>query len=326
MTTWGIVATVKASSDDALNFVAHHLELGTDEVNIYLDEPNEVVTATLQNHPKVNLIQCDNAYWKMRRPKEENQRPPMHQWRQFANTKWAYMHSSVDWLANIDVDEFLWPTMDIRSQLSDLSVECLCARIRPIEALAGGTDGITHFKACAENWMQRLDETPKIYPEFGLYLNGGYLSHVAGKLFVRTGLKDIRFKIHNLESPSGNNPGEVILTETELLHMHSKSWDDWLATYQYLKSKGSYRKELAAPTQPPGVMNQEFDVPNLNQLFTVLEEDGGTEGLRAFFKEVCQVTPELLQSLNRFGHLRSYKTEFDAARRRQFDKGFVAKK
>lgn len=319
MTTWGVVATVKASTEDTLNFAAHHLELGANEVNIYLDEPNDDVTSALQKHPKVKLIQCDDAYWKMRRPKEEYQRPPMHQGRQFANAKWAYMHSSVDWLANIDVDEFLWPKSDIRTQLSDLPKECLCARLRPIEALAGGTDGLIHFKACSENWVQRLDETPKIYPEFGQYLNGGYLSHVAGKLFVRTGLKDIRFKTHNLETPKGNNPGEIILAETELLHMHAKSWDGWLATYQYRKSKGSYRAELAAPTQPPGVLVQDVDAPTLNQLFTVLEEDGGTDGLRAFFDEACQATPELLQRLGKFGHLRSYKIEFDEARLRQFD-------
>ena len=324
MTTWGIVATVKADPDVVLEFVAHHLELGADEVNIYLDAPN-AAAGLLAAHPKVNVTQCDARYWKMRRPKETHQRPPMHQGRQFANAKWAYMHSAVDWLAHIDVDEFLWPKGDMRDQLAQLPKDSLCARVRPIEALAGDGEA-THFKACAENWMQRLDETPKIYPEFGAYLNGGFLSHVAGKLFVRTGLQNIKFKIHNLETPDGNNPGEVLLTDTDLLHMHAKSWDDWLATYQYRKTKGSYRAELAPPVQPPGVHERDPDAPNLHRLFSVLEEAGGEAGLRQFFDEVCAATPELLQRLQRFGHLRRYKTDFTAARQRLFPTEFVAKK
>jgi len=317
MTTWGIVATVKAASEDILNFAAHHIELGADEVNIYLDEPNEAAEA-LDAHPKVKLTLCDGKYWKMRRPKEEHQRPPMHQGRQFANAKWAYMHTGVDWLAHIDVDEFLWPKRDVRTQLGDLPQDCLCARLRPIEALAGAGE-TTHFKACSENWMQRLEETAHIYPEFGPYLNGGYLSHVAGKLFVRTGLKDTKFKIHNLETPEGNNPGEVLLSDTELLHMHAKSWEDWLATYNYRKTKGSYRAELAPPTQPPGVRKSDPEAPNLHQLFSVLEESAGEDGLRQFFDEVCVATPELLQRLQAFGHLRSYNIDLSAARKRQFN-------
>ncbi len=316
MTTWGIVATVKATAEDTLNFVAHHLELGADEVNIYLDEPNYAAEA-LERHPKVRFIQCDVKYWKMRRPKEELQRPPMHQGRQFANAKWAYKHTGVDWLAHIDVDEFLWPLRDIRQQLDDLPAECLCARLRPVEALAGDGD-ITHFKACAENWVQRIDETAKIYPEFGQYLNGGFLSHVAGKLFVRTGLKDTKFKIHNLETPQGINPGEVLLGDTELLHMHAKSWDDWLSTYHYRKSEGSYRAELAPPTQPPGIQIRGPEAPSLHHLFSALEDAEDEEGLRQFFNEVCLATPELLQRLQGFGRLRSYKIDFSAARNRQF--------
>ena len=316
MTTWGIVATVKAEPDTILEFAAHHLELGADEVNIYLDAPSDAKDV-LAAHPKVNVLQCDDKYWKMRRPKETHQRPPMHQGRQFANAKWAYIHTSVDWLAHIDVDEFLWPKTDIRIQLDDLPSDCLCARIRPIEALSGDGEE-THFKACSENWMQRLDETPKIYPEFGPYLNGGFLSHVAGKLFVRTGLQDIKFKIHNLETPSGNNPGEVLLENTELLHMHAKSWEDWLKTYQYRKTMGSYREELAPPIQPPGVRENDPDAPNLHRLFLALEDAGGDTGLRQFFNEVCAATPELLQRLRTYGHLRSYKTDFAGAVLRHF--------
>ena len=322
MTSWGIVATVKAPADDILNFVAHHLNLGADEVHIYFDEPNPEAQSVLETHPRVKTILCDEKYWRRRRPHEEHQRPPMHQGRQFANAKWAYMHCNVDWLAHIDVDEFLWPQSPIAEQLAALPEECLCARLRPIEALSSeeqtDTEGKTFFKSCAKAWQQRLDETPQIYPTFGGVLNGGYLSHVSGKLFVRTGLQDIRFKIHNLETPQGNNPGEQLLEDTDLLHFHAKSWEQWLEAYRYRKNKGSYRKELAPPTQPPGVREKDPFAANLHQLFTMLEEDQGEQGLKAFYDEVCVATPELLKRLDNFGHLRRAKLSFEATRKAVF--------
>ena len=179
MTSWGIVATVKAASEDILNFAAHHIELGADEVNIYLDEPNQAAEA-LDAHPKVKLTLCDAKYWKMRRPKEEHQRPPMHQGRQFANAKWAYMHTKVDWLIHIDIDEFLWPETPVAQQLAALPDSALCARIRPWEALAD-PDGErpehrppAYYKGCAPAQAIRQKQTERIYPGWGIAMNGGF--------------------------------------------------------------------------------------------------------------------------------------------------------
>lgn len=321
MTTWGIVATIKAGTEDTLNFVAHHLSLGADEVHIYLDEPNPEAEAILKATPRVKVINCDAAYWRRRRPYEEHQRPPMHQGRQFANAKWAYKRCKVDWLAHIDVDEFLWPARPVAEQLAELPAECLCARLRPIEALApdpSAPSDMLLFKSCAESWEQRLAETRAIYPTYGEVLNGGFLSHVAGKLFVRTGLENIRFKIHNLETEQGLNPGERPLPDTDLLHLHADSWEHWIATYRYRKDKGSYRSELAPPTQPPGVKQRDPLAPNLHQLFAVLEQDKGEAGLRHFFTEVCTATPDLTARLDQFGYLRRVPLDLAATRHRVF--------
>ncbi|MDG1430504.1 MAG: glycosyltransferase family 2 protein, partial [Paracoccaceae bacterium] len=61
------------------------------------------------------------------------------------------------------------------------------------------------------------------------------------------------------------------------------------------------------------------DAPNLHRLFSALEEADGDSGLLQFFNEVCVATPELLQRLRAFDHLRSYKTDFTGARKRQFN-------
>ena len=36
---------------------------------------------------------------------------------------------------------------------------------------------------------------------------------------------------------------------------------------------------------------------NMNQLFKMLEDEGGEEALRAFYTEVCTATPELRERL-----------------------------
>ena len=40
MTTWGVVATIKAPTTDVLRFAAYHLSLGADQVFLYLDDAN----------------------------------------------------------------------------------------------------------------------------------------------------------------------------------------------------------------------------------------------------------------------------------------------
>ena len=54
-------------------------------------------------------------------------------------------------------------------------------------------------------------QTADIYPTYGLHLNGGFLSHVAGKVFVRTGHDGVGLRIHNAFSgrPARSRPGRV---------------------------------------------------------------------------------------------------------------------
>lgn len=321
MTRWGIVATVKATAKEIISFAAYHLELGVDELHLYLDAPNPRAEAALADHPRVKLINTDDKYWRMRRPREEQQRPPMHQARQFANAKWAYMHNSVDWLIHIDVDEFLWADHDIRTQLAALPEAALCARIRPLEALSTeGQDipeGMTPFKSAAIEWDQRRKETQQIYPTYGEFLNGGFLSHLAGKMAVRTNQPDMMVRIHNVIQNGIQNPGEAELPALTLCHLHAHTWEQWRKSLTYRRRKGSYRAELAPPVAPPGT-KPDPDAPNLNRLFDEIEAGAGEEGLKEFYTEVCLATPDLRERLKAFGHLQMRNLDLQGARTRQF--------
>lgn len=301
---WGLVATVKAPVTDVLNFVAHHVELGAHRVYIYLDAPDDTAFAPLKAHPKVRVTRCDDNYWS-----QHKRRPKKHQVRQSANASHAYRRSELDWLAHIDVDEFLWTPTPVADRLADLPETALCARLYPAEALAG--DG-TAFKTVPRPRERRQAITERLYPTFGRFLNGGFLSHVEGKLFLRTGLADIQFRIHNVFQDELKNPGEVPLDDIILCHLHAKSWEDFIAAYRFRLERGSYRADLA-PMRPllEGGMT-------LHHLLRTIEADRGEAGLRAFYDELCADTPDHRRRLRAEGLLHLCDLDLDRSRARQF--------
>ncbi len=312
--TWGVVATIKADTCDILDFVAHHLELGADHIWIYLDAPNPEAKAALKAHPNVTPVSTGDGYWE----KARGQRPNMHQNRQSYNARHAYGRAQgVTWLLHIDVDEFLWPEQPVATQLAAVPADCLVARVRPAEAMSsdGVTDaqsGMYWFKKFMADKGQRTGLVDEIYPNFGPYVKGGFLSHVAGKIFIRTGQRDMRIKIHNVLQNGVQNPGQVELSGMQLLHLHSTSWDHWMSSFTYRHQKGSYRDEMAA-ARPKDETSL-----NLHQLFALLA--GEPEGLRKFYEEVCLATPTLREKLAKHGLLFTHQFEFTQLRQKHFPK------
>ncbi|MEM8560005.1 MAG: glycosyltransferase family 2 protein [Bacteroidota bacterium] len=80
---------------------------------VYMDEPNRAAFRTLRHHPKVRARLCDDEFWKTRK----RQRPDKHQIRQTVHATFAYRNTHLDWLAHIDVDEFLWTSAPVRDLL-----------------------------------------------------------------------------------------------------------------------------------------------------------------------------------------------------------------
>jgi len=314
--TWGLVATIKADSTDILNFAAHHLDMGAHRVHIYLDEDAPAAREALIGHPKCRVILCDADYWK-RRAKRKG-RPEKHQPRQTMNATHCYNRNpQVDWLAHLDVDEFLWPTSPLSAQLAALPNDTFSARVRPIEALAPDLTnpppkGQIWAKSCARHLGPRREQTNAIYPTYGDHLNGGFLSHVAGKVLVRTGHKGISLRIHNAFQHGTKDNDPALLGNTQLVHLHGQDWDHWLNHYRFRLSQGSYRESLKAAPMADGV------ALNMNQLFTMLEDEGGEEALRAFYNEVCTATPDLREKLAEYGHLHAISLDLAAKRARHF--------
>jgi hypothetical protein len=314
--TWGVVSTIKAPTRDILNFAAYHLDLGAHRVHIYLDEDDPAARSALKRHPKCRVILTDADYWQRRR--RAKGRPPAHQPRQSVNATHCYNRDpQVDWLLHADVDEFLWPKAPLPGLLAALPANTVSTRIRPIEALAPDPadpppPGNTWCKGFSRLQAKRREETNAIYPTFGDHLNGGFLSHVAGKILVRTGLPDISLRIHNAFVGKQQDSDPPELPQTRLVHLHAKGWQHWQRHYRYRLDHGSYREGLKPAPMPDG------SALNMNQLFAMLEAEGGEEALRAFYAEVCTATPALRDRLAAHGHLHEVTLDLDAKRARHF--------
>ncbi len=298
MTTWGIVSTVRGSAQEILRFAAYHLDLGADTLYLFLDEPNDTALSSLRLHPKIKALVCDDAYWDSRRRK----RPEKHQVRQTDNATFTYRNTDLDWLAHIDIDEFLWPLTPIADLLAAVPPEVPAVRTRPLEALAGGED---LYKAFIPAGPDRAALVQSIYPNYGEFVRGGFFSHLQGKLFARTGLPKLSYRIHNLYQFRQPLPCDTELPQVDLCHRHAPDWDHWLAHYQFRLARGSYQADMA-PNVP-----RESGGLNMHELLSGIEEDGGEAGLRKFYDEISGANPDVRTRLEDLGMIRHRPLNLD---------------
>lgn len=304
---WGVVTTIKAPAEEILDFAAYHIDLGAHRLFLYLDAPITPKTFhLLKSHPKIRLRQCDESYWK----KMNGWRPQKHQVRQSFNATHAYSRAKdVDWLAHIDVDEFIASCRPLPSLLSALPENTFCARMRPAEALAGSSHLFKTFLPASPQNNATIDQ---IYPRFGRYLKSGFLSHVAGKLFARTGRADIEFRIHNLFDTGTIMACDTELSDVTLCHVHVKNWTHWQEHFAYRLQKGSYRADLAAARA------RETSETNLHSVLQNLQDTEGNAGLRTFFTEVCEANETVCKRLSEHGLLQRHDLDLLSKRQRHF--------
>ena len=301
MTTWGLVATIRAPTADILRFASYHLEQGAHRLYLYMDDENLSAYTLLKAHPKIRVQTCDAIYWR----RLAGKRPEMHQVRQTLNATHAYgRRAEVDWLLHMDVDEFLVASQPINEVLKTLGHDVTSARVRPMELLGGSTDA---FKAFIPAGPDRQRTVAALYPNFGKHLTGGFVSHVAGKAFVRTGLPDLSIQIHDALQHKKRLPS-VEMPEVDLAHCHAPSWDAWRARYAYRLRQGSYRAEIK---RAKGGLS-------IHELLSTIEAETGEAGLRAFYDEVLGDSADLRARLDTHGLLRLHDLRRDEVASRHF--------
>lgn len=308
MPTWGVVCTTNAAADDILRFVAHYLALGAAGIEIYLDAADAPLPDLLTAHPQVQITRSDPAYWQA----VDKPRPEAHQLRQAHNATRAYRACPHDWLAHVDVDEFLIAEGDVARSLRFVTDASAQARIRPVELLPP-TDGLPrHFKNTHRQAGQKRSVLSVIYPNYGAYLTGGFISHTSGKVFARTRIPDARLGIHGLRLNGAAVGNEAELPKMKLAHFHTSGFDHFRDRVVFRLNKGSYRKP------------EDDNAMRLGDVLDFILETEGEDGLRHFFDEVCADHPALRNQLAAHGMLFTHPLDLDAQVRDIFAPDTVA--
>ena len=303
---WGVVCTTNAPVHEVVRFVAHHLDIGATRIYLYLDAPDPETTRRLKPHPQVDLTLCDAAYWQ----ETGKSRPDAHQVRQIFNATRALKRAAadLDWLGHIDTDEFVLSAHALSDLLKSVPADIAGARLYPAEALASAKPGVspTHFKLRTISDGVPPTAIHDVYPTFGSYLRGGFLSHLAGKVFVRTGLGDIRLAIHRLRFNGEDVSNMAVLDGAHIGHLHAPDWDNFQSKLDFRHSKGSYRPKDNDPEK------------SIGHLLQYLRDEEGEPGLRQFFEEMCLDTPALRNRLKRHNLLLDPGFDPDSAVKRVF--------
>jgi len=295
---WGTVSLVKAPLARIAAFAAHHLDMGADRIHLHLDEPQPDVLDFLARHPSIAVTTCDSAWW----AGQKKPRMKTHQLRQAWIATQTYQQSDMDFLAHIDVDEFILSPEGFKDRLAALPADIAALHLPPAELLAGTTD---LFKLTPADAGQEKAVLEDVYPNFGGHLRGGFISHREGKLIARCGLQGVRFGLHALLLNGHPASNRMALPGVRLGHAHAPDWQTFQRHLEFRLTQGSYRKT-------------DDEVLGLHDILALLQEEDGEHGLRAFFAEVCEGNARLTAALEARGMLLRAPLDHDAKVKRIF--------
>lgn len=244
---WGIVATLSAPEDQVLAFVAHHLDLGAARIWLCFDDPDDPAADRVAQHPQVTALRCDSAHW----TRLGITRPERHQNRQTANAQAVLRDCGLDWLAHIDVDEFLIADAPIATILSDIPRHRPFVRAKAWEALhsPGLPDDIftaSVFRAPL-NAESHAAHRAALFGPYAPLLPTGCMSHAVGKCFFRPDVPGLQAWLHGASKGGEKVPPGPPLPGVTLLHFHSQDPVTWKGRLPFRLDRGAYvlKPELA---------------------------------------------------------------------------------
>lgn len=259
MTNWGICATVKATTDHVLAFVAHHLDLGAAQIWLHFDDPHDPAFDQVSQLAGVDATRCDEAYW----TNLMGRRPGKHQNRQSRNMQRVYAETRLPWVAHIDVDEFLHPTRAIPAVLEDVPSDQSLLRVPPYEALHdpdAAEDIFTsrYFRAALRGEAE-AKARQRVFGPYAPLLSAGVLSHAAGKCFFRTGLSRFEPRLHGAFRAGARVAGGPFSSDIALLHFHAEDPVRWKDRLAFRLTKGAYQYNPALQVWLSNASDTEID-------------------------------------------------------------------
>jgi hypothetical protein len=281
MTTWGVVATVKAPEEHILAFVAHHLALGAARIWIYFDDPEDPAYACISKLPKVKATRCTDLYWALR----GGRRVKLHN-RQIANSIHTQGKCRFDWLCHIDSDEFLYAPRPVADILAEVPADVPNLLMDTFEAIHDPSlpDDIftaRHFRGPLGPAVPALHAA--IFGPVADVVAKGNLGHTIGKSFCRIGLSGVKLGLHEVfrDHVALKRPFHPDL---RLLHFHAHDPVVWRAALPFRLANGAYH----------------FDAEN--HLRTYLS-GASDKVIDDFYRHTMTLTPEKVALLEQHGLL-----------------------
>lgn len=188
-----IATTVRAEASIIIQFIDYHLSKKFDEIFIFLDDPDfNTIPLQFINHDKVKFIFCDDKYWtevnNIRFDDcKKNIRPKGIEQRQFSNYAYTRQLTHCDWVANIDIDELIYSSYEIKSFISQLPLNIFSVRMRTKEAIYTEIvedDQIFNTYFFKKN-NKKAEKSAQLFFDSKLHANGGYWGHKLGKILAR---------------------------------------------------------------------------------------------------------------------------------------------
>jgi hypothetical protein len=328
-------------------FAAHYLDLGAEEVHLFLDAPDSDTVALLSGIKGVRLTLCTEEFWRefdlpppdrsllgrlrrKPRPQGTGKRPPGQVMRQIKLANRAYRACRSDWFFFCDADEFLTPRLGgptvseaLAAQPADLAfcrpqmAERVFASDRPQQGLFDGY------------LRQMLPPRPKlirqIYGDLAPFTTRGLTGHVLSKSFVRTGRDDLRIRLHfpvpfdGTEEARRRAEGTLkpgpFLDDIWLVHYDGMTVLHW--TLKLLRFYLDYAPKLAEGDK--GVFRRRTPARSA-QLNAIYEARGDAAAMDRLTRLIT-LEPEMLARLQAAGGLLQEVAPKPAAAARRWDNG-----
>jgi len=305
---WGVVATVREPADLVLAFVAHHLELGADEIVLYLDDPEDEVFPILRRTGKVRAVRCDWRYWD--RLTDGKGRPGNQNQRQAKNATQAYKTTKCDYLIHLDADEFLYLARPIEEEVARLEGDECWLRVPAMERCwqAGNRDESIFGGV----FRSQIRNAPKVVrniygDEVVPFLSHGLAGAAHGKPLVRVG-EQVSLQVHAAKLP-GKNAGWAPhrrATGLTVLHFDGLTPLHWVA------------KTLRYAEQDDAAIDDLLHDARARQVRAARDLMGSMPELLRFFRQITGLSPEQASALTAHGKLAALEFDPAAAVKRVF--------
>lgn len=326
MTGWSVCSMVAEPPALLAAFAAHYLELGADEVHLYLDAPDDETIDLLSPMKGVRLTLCTPSFWRG----VDGKRPPGQVMRQLKIANQAYRQCRSDWFFFCDADEFAVSRGSLADALARQPGEVRFCRPAMAERIfEAGQPQADLFDGLYRGMLPpRPALARQVYGTLAPMLHRGLTGHVLGKSFVRTGQDDLRIRIHfpvpfdGKEETRRKAEGTLMpgpfLPDSWLVHFDGMTPLHW--KLKLLRYYLSYAPQLAAGDK---VVFRHRTPARSQQLVEMYESRGDRTAMERMVG-LIRLTPATCARLDAIGGLlRDIALDPGATARRRVDPGLT---